>query len=257
MNNLQLAGEALTVLEAGGSQPISSPNVLVHALHPNPYLSAYLIAERRPDDGWEHANQVRLLEKVDKAYNESELRELAFRLQVDYEDLGGTGKRDQVRELIVFMQRHGRLAELVALVQQMRPKVRWDDRPQKLGGLEIVAKLNIAVVVEIIRPSLLDVARYLDDQEVDANFLLLRNARPDNKLLPTDAGWGGYVTAFAKTMDNIKHTFSGAQLHFFLAAPVALAFGLGCIWGTVDEATVYHYEKGTYAPVISVARTLR
>jgi hypothetical protein len=100
------------------------------------------------------------------------------------------------------------------------------------------------------------VARYLGDEEIDANFLLLKRAQ-SSKLLSPSERWNDVVSAFARTMDSVKHQFSGTQLHFFLAAPGALIFGLGCIWGTVDEAIVYHYEKGTYYPVIHVTRELR
>jgi hypothetical protein len=100
------------------------------------------------------------------------------------------------------------------------------------------------------------VARYLDDMEMDVNFLLLQNAQPDKFLTPEEK-WDDFVAAFAQTMDSIKHTLSGTRLHFFLSAPGALIFGLGCIWGTVDEAEVYHYQNGTYYPVIAISRDLR
>jgi hypothetical protein len=177
-------------------------------------------------------------------------------LNVDYENLEGQGKRNKARELVMMMDRHGRLPDLTTLAAQLRPKVKWQDPPQQVGDTDIIAKLNVAVVVDIARPTIRDAARYLDDVELDVNFLLLQNARPDKFLSPDDK-WDDYLSAFARTMDSIKHTFGGTRLHFFLSAPGALIFGLGCIWGTVDEAEVYHYQNGTYYPVITISRDLR
>ncbi|NKQ37371.1 MAG: SAVED domain-containing protein [Chloroflexi bacterium] len=258
MNNAQLidAGLALMTQINEHQLTVAGDTAVVQRLYHTPHLVATLIAQKQSGSEQDHANIVALFEKIDRHFNDSELRDLCFQLKVDYEDLAGEGKRDKARELVTMMNRHGRLPELVALASQLRPKVKWQDLPQQAGETDIVAKLDIAVVVDISRPASRDVARYLDDAEMDVNFLLLQNAQPDALLSPEEK-WDRYVTAFAQTMDSIKHTFSGARLHFFFAAPGALIFGLGCIWGTVDEAEVYHYEKGTYYPVLLVSRELR
>lgn len=36
-----------------------------------------------------------------------------------------------------------------------------------------------------------------------------------------------------------------------------MAFGLGAVWGTVNDATVYHWENNTYYPVMKIDRKLR
>lgn len=258
MNNQQIVDNGLTFLNQ-----ISSHNLIVanetavsHRLHHTPQLNATLIAQKQIGRDLDHANLVKLFQKVDRAFDESELRDLCFQLNVDYKDLEGTGKRDKVRELVTWLDRNGRLPDLIPLVTQLRPKINWQDASQQTGDVAIVAKLDVAVVVDISRPTIRDVARYLDDIEMDANFLLLQNTQPDKFLLPDDK-WDDYITAFAQTMDTVKHTFSGARLHFFFSAPGALIFGLGCIWGTVDDAEVYHYQNGTYYPVLSISRDLR
>lgn len=58
-------------------------------------------------------------------FNEGELRTLCFKLEVDYDDLYPGGKSDKARELIVYMERHSRLAELLTLCQQERPNLPW------------------------------------------------------------------------------------------------------------------------------------
>ncbi|MCP4359080.1 MAG: ATP-binding protein [Chloroflexi bacterium] len=62
-----------------------------------------------------------LLPTLDASFNEGELRELCFQLQLDYEVLGGNGKREKVVSLLEWVQRHGRVSELVQLVRRTRP----------------------------------------------------------------------------------------------------------------------------------------
>lgn len=258
MNNQQLISDSLILLDQiRASQPTAtSATAVTHRLHHTPQLTATLIARLQADKDLDHANLVKLFQKVDHHFNDSELRDLCFRLNVPYEDLTGPGKRDKTRELVTMLDRHGRLPDLISLATQLRPKVNWQDPPQRIGDVDVIARLNVAVVVDIARPAIRNVARYLDEVELEVNFLLLQKTQPNQFLSPEDK-WDDFVAAFAGTMDNVKHNFSEAQLHFFLSAPGALIFGLGCIWGTVDEAEVYHYEHGTYYPVISISRDLR
>lgn len=53
-------------------------------------------------------------------FNSGELRDLCFDLAVDYENLGGEGKSDKVRELIALLCRQRRLENLIILVEKMR-----------------------------------------------------------------------------------------------------------------------------------------
>lgn len=258
MNNQQLIYEGLALLDqVHDHQPIvATASTAVHRLHRSPQLVTTLIAQRHDTADMPHANLVKLFEKVDRHFNEGELRDLCFHLHVNDEDLRGGSKRDKARELVLLMDRHGRLPDLLQQVAIARPKVTWRDAPQQSGGVTIVSQLNVAVVVDIARPTIRDVARYLDEQETAVNFLLLQHSQPDDFLDATQ-NWNPFIKAFSQTMNTSKHSFSGAKVHFFLSAPGALLFGLGCIWGTVDEALVYHYEKGTYFPVIHISRELR
>ncbi len=258
MSNVHLVNTGLQLMaQTSEHDPIAVGNTAVsHRLYHTPQLTATLIAQQQSGSDLEHANLVKLFQKIDRAFNDSELRDLCFQLKVNYEDLAGSGKREKARELVTLMDRHGRLPDLITLTSQLRPKIKWQDPPQQAEKSDIVAKLDVAIVVDIARPTIRDVARYLDEIEMDVNFLLLQNAQSD-KFLSPDEKWDSFISAFAQTMNNIKHTLSGSRLHFFLSAPGALIFGLGCIWGTVDEAEVYHYQNGTYYPVISISRELR
>ena len=54
-------------------------------------------------------------------FNEEELRDFCFRLDIEYEDLGGTARKDKVRELVTYGRRHGRIQEMWELCFKLRP----------------------------------------------------------------------------------------------------------------------------------------
>ncbi len=62
-----------------------------------------------------------LREILDQFFNEEELLDLCFDLNVEYESLGGSGKGGKSRELIKNTQRHGRYYDLVELCRRARP----------------------------------------------------------------------------------------------------------------------------------------
>ena len=62
-------------------------------------------------------------------FDEGELITLCFDLGVDYESLPGAGKANKARDLVAYLQRHGRLAQLISLGQQERPHVQWPILP--------------------------------------------------------------------------------------------------------------------------------
>lgn len=68
---------------------------------------------------------IALRENLNAYYSESELRSLCFDLGIEYEHLGGRSKPEKVLDLIGFMQRRGRLEQLVDLVRQQRPHSSW------------------------------------------------------------------------------------------------------------------------------------
>ena len=84
-----------------------------------------LIADRSKVSaaGAEHLNRAKLREFTANYFNETELRDICFDLKVDYEGLPGQGKRDKARELVAFLERHGRIDELVSICCQRRPNI--------------------------------------------------------------------------------------------------------------------------------------
>lgn len=62
-----------------------------------------------------------LLAQITSAYDLDELKTLCFQLGLDAEALNTVGKTSTARELILYLERRGRLGELVQLLQTQRP----------------------------------------------------------------------------------------------------------------------------------------
>jgi hypothetical protein len=105
MTNQHFLNEGLPLLaQVSSQQPIaSSATAVVQRLHYTPQLIATLIAQRPSGSDLDHANLVKLFQKVDRHFDDSELRDLCFQLGVTYEDLPGPGKRDRARDLVTII----------------------------------------------------------------------------------------------------------------------------------------------------------
>jgi V8-like Glu-specific endopeptidase len=58
-------------------------------------------------------------------FNEEELKTLCLSLGVEYDDLPGSGRSNKARELVTYLNRRGRLAELRPAVIAVRPNAVW------------------------------------------------------------------------------------------------------------------------------------
>ncbi|MCP4426848.1 MAG: SAVED domain-containing protein [Chloroflexi bacterium] len=258
MNNQQLINSGLILLGHIQDERLtaSSDTAVLQRIDPqNSKLTAHLIAERQADGAGER-DVLQLFRKIEAGFDESELGELCFELGVDVEDLNGRNRLDKIRSLITHLERRNRLPDLVKRCAALRTDTDWGVTEE--GGREtaILSKLNITVVIDIARPALRNVATYLDYQRIDANFIVFRHKQA-GQFFSVHDDWQQLAITFGDVMDRIKREFNGACLHFFMAGPGALLFSMGCIWGTVDEAVVYHYENSLYHPVLSTTRKLR
>lgn len=66
---------------------------------------------------------------LNQHFSLAEIRTLCFYLNLDYESLAGEEKPSRIRELLLTMARHGRLSELMNIVQRERPNVDWPAMP--------------------------------------------------------------------------------------------------------------------------------
>lgn len=90
------------------------------------------------------------LQQILNAYfNDSELRDLCFRLHIEYEDLGGNTKSDKVRELILHAERHNRTEALLQTIYELRPHAGVSVRQEAAKRLDasdpLLAQLNSLV----------------------------------------------------------------------------------------------------------------
>jgi len=60
---------------------------------------------------------------LDRHFNKAEIIELCFELKIEHENLIGDRKSDMIRELVMFVYRHGRLHDLRMAIQTHRPHV--------------------------------------------------------------------------------------------------------------------------------------
>jgi hypothetical protein len=126
----------------------------------------------------------------------------------------------------------------------------------------ITSKVHVAILVDINRRALHDVARYLAAKQLDADLFIVTNdpayGSPVKSLDESNSKeWVQVVREFNTAIDAIKLAVGHVDMHIFLSTPVALAYGLGCTWGTVSEATVYHWNGKEYLPLMPISRELR
>jgi hypothetical protein len=74
---------------------------------------------------YDHKNLIRLRNILEEHYNIEELKTVCSDLGIDYENLGGEGKAGKARELINYLKRHQRMADLIELGLATRPEIPW------------------------------------------------------------------------------------------------------------------------------------
>ncbi len=67
-----------------------------------------------------------LWEPLKDSFNAAEFQALCVQLDVNYEDLLGQERASKMRELIFYLRRRGRLAELIVRLRELRPLIPWD-----------------------------------------------------------------------------------------------------------------------------------
>jgi hypothetical protein len=70
-------------------------------------------------------NRTKMLEMLRDYFDDSELRDLCFELEINYQNLPGTSTADKTRELITYFERREGLPKLLAACERHRPQVSW------------------------------------------------------------------------------------------------------------------------------------
>jgi hypothetical protein len=78
-----------------------------------------------------------LRDEMARRFTKEELRTLCFDLGVDYDDLPSAVKTGQAQDLILHLERAGRLDELLARCRELRPNVKWDNPAHVPGTSEV------------------------------------------------------------------------------------------------------------------------
>jgi tetratricopeptide (TPR) repeat protein len=71
-------------------------------------------------------NRTKLLKILTTHFDEEELRTFAFVLEVNYEDLGATGRKGKARELVAYLERHSKIDRAIECGKEIRPDIDWD-----------------------------------------------------------------------------------------------------------------------------------
>lgn len=71
------------------------------------------------------ANVAKIRQLLVDAFSESELRDLCFDIEIDYESLPGHVKTDKARELLAHVRRHGQGNKLLTECRKRRPMLDW------------------------------------------------------------------------------------------------------------------------------------
>lgn len=98
-------------------------------------------------------------------FNEGELRNLCFDLNIDYDSLPGEGKADKARELVAYCKRHGCIPELIEKVKRRRPN----------APLEVLGELYEKGVQAMLAGQWLTAIKYFE--QVVAQDPLYKNAK--------------------------------------------------------------------------------
>jgi hypothetical protein len=156
------------------------------------------------------------------------------------------------------------IAPLKTEPAQPEPPATPTDEPLELvGAAPIATKGDVAILVDINQRMLVDVGRYLQQQGIDADLIIVTNDLTYSDevrfLDPSQpAEWEDIAYEFHRALRKIKRAVGATRLHIFLATPLSLAFVLGALVGTVDEnVVVYQWEKRQYWPVVTLTRDLK
>lgn len=109
--------------------------------------------EDHPDDEAPKVNKVALRQLLDEKFNENELRDLCFDLNVDYDNLPGTVKANKARELIFYFDRRQDMDVLLRQIRLLRPdavlsNVAQSNLPEQLPAetIEVLAEAKLILV---------------------------------------------------------------------------------------------------------------
>lgn len=79
-------------------------------------------------------HRILLHHNLAKYFSVEELRDLSFDLGVEYDSLPGEGKEAKTRELVDYLERRGRIPDLVEAGRRLRPRISWEEDTSAPGS---------------------------------------------------------------------------------------------------------------------------
>jgi uncharacterized protein YuzE len=70
-------------------------------------------------------DSVKLWHLLNQTFSAGDLKGLCFELAIDYDDVEGNTRSEKARELITYCSRRGRVEDLLAKAQELRPHLNW------------------------------------------------------------------------------------------------------------------------------------
>ena len=138
--------------------------------------------------------QRQLLAKIDQMFNLTEIEEICFHLGIDHENIEGETKTGRIKNLILYLDRRGRLDDLESICKQLRPD-NWDlevgfHKPQTPPDPEILSKRRSSY--EVLFRILKFFARY--DRENEFTKAQLKEISEKLRDWYFDSGGGLYLS---------------------------------------------------------------
>lgn len=101
------------------------------------------------------AYMIRLFQAVEEQFNLSEFETLCFHIGVEFENLGGAGKIDKVRELLLHLKRRGQIGTLLEYCAAERPNFSWQPTdPADVQALVEENPLDLTFLQDFLGPAL-------------------------------------------------------------------------------------------------------
>ena len=103
--------------------------------------------------------RTKLRQNLIKYFGDTDLRDLCFDMDVDYQCLPGESKADKARELVTHLEHRSRIPELIKRCKELRPNVDWNAEgeistpstlPRHVPGCEMQARLIIIVAAVVV-----------------------------------------------------------------------------------------------------------
>ena len=81
---------------------------------------------KSPEPKFPTANRREIYQFMIEFLSLEDIKYISFTLDIEYDNIAGVTKNDKVRELILYLERYSRLEELLPVLGEMRPQIRWD-----------------------------------------------------------------------------------------------------------------------------------